>query len=125
MSKLTEKLRLINICNSSGYAGKGNVFIWRRAGDSWTTPAFLVCRVGFKTDVNAHWQDHGNKSFMVMSRDEAKTALAEAQKWASDKYGIKEWAKNPFGDWMDAEFIKKRTAELLEQVENLLKGGKP
>lgn len=114
MSKLTDKLALAGIHNSSGYAGKGNVFIWRRAGDSWTTPAFLVHRVGYKTDASAHFQDHGNKSFIIMNREDVQSALSDAQKWAGKRYGIEEWAKNPFGDWMDAEFIKKRTAELLE-----------
>ena len=57
----------------------------------------------FKTDPEAHWTDYGKKKFTVTHRGEKKTVLAEAMQWASEKYGVQEWAKNRAGDYVPKE----------------------
>ena len=56
----------------------------------------------FKTDPQAHWTDYGSKAF---SGNRAESfPLAKA--WASERYGIKEWA--PFGgDHVPAEVLAR------------------
>ena len=119
MSKLTEQYKTLGIHNPHNFAGHGNVFIDytpNARGRMSRVANWRVYRPGFKTDPDAHWMDNGNKRFSVWGRgthSEVKAQkLQEAKDWASAKYGIKEWAKTPFGSWMDAEFVKARIAEL-------------
>lgn len=120
MSKLTDKLRTFHIVNSHDFGGHGTVFIYYKAADTGRgcIPAWwAVHRVGYKTDPNAAWYAYGNKTFSLVGGESHKERKAKtlevAKAWASEKYGIKEWAKDPFGNWMDAEFVKTRLAELL------------
>lgn len=116
MSKLTESFRTIGINNANDFAEKGNVYI--AYYPEWNSRSVIpsrsfVYRPGYNTDPEAAWYDHKTKTF---SGNKA-TSVEEAKAWASERYGIKEWAKTPYGDWMDADFVKKRVAELKALVK--------
>lgn len=119
-SKLVETLRTVGVFNEYNFAGHGNVFIrYRSAAQSSAgqTAAWQVIRPGFKTDISAHWTDHGNKTFDVWGRDDKATQFEAAKAWAAERYGITEWARTPFGTWMDAGFVIHRLVELKAAVK--------
>jgi hypothetical protein len=70
---------------------------------------FAVIRVNAKgqqliTDRNAHWTDYGKKAFHVGLGVKKPEALAEAQAWVRDIYGIAgPWVRNRMGDYVLAE----------------------
>lgn len=141
MGKLTESLRPFRIFNAyQFYAGgtdqktgapneTGRVFISYRpqgVGRDMTVAAWMVYRVGYKTNPDGPGYDHGNKSFTlpnagmdVTLKERKAEALAEAQKWAGEKYGISEWAKDPYGSYGEAEFVKARVKELKAAVKEV------
>lgn len=115
MSKLADRLREHGIFNAWGFAGHGNPYICYTPTDygrGGQTAHFSVVRPGFQTDTNAHWQDYGCKTINAYGKERKRQAFEEIKKWASKQYGIKEWARTPFGSWMDAGFVKRRLAEL-------------
>jgi hypothetical protein len=113
--KLRELLAEKRITNSYGLAGHGNVIIYQvpysrqEPGGS----CFAVCRVGFQTNSNAAWYNHGNQTFNYMGRADIPGALATAKEWGTVRYGITDWVKNPFGDWMSKAVLDRRIAEIL------------
>jgi hypothetical protein len=118
MSKLTEQLGTVGIHNAWGFAGHGNVYIGYTPGDSGRggrSANWQVIRPGYKTDPKGPWYNNGYKTFSVYGRVDKEPKLNEAKQWVSERYGIKEWARTPFGSWMDAEFVKARLDELLGQ----------
>ena len=120
MSKLTEQLRSLGIYNPHIFAGIGNVLIHYTPADNGrggSAAKWVVARPGFATDPKASWYDYGNKTFVVIGRENKNVKLDEAKRWASAKYGIKDWARTPYGSWMDAGFVKKRLAELTDQLK--------
>lgn len=42
-----------------------------------------------------------------------KQARDSAMKWAGERFGISEWARTPFGTWMEASFVKQRIEKLI------------
>mgnify|MGYP001605275579 CR=1 FL=1 len=124
MSKLTVQFSLLHIHNQYAFADAEGSPVWitYRPSDKWTSPGWLVCRNGFKTDPKASWKDYGCKFFLVGLDKTRQEQLEVAKQWASEKYGIKEWAKTPYGAWMEAEFVKSRTAELKARVKLLAEG---
>lgn len=59
----------------------------------------------FKTNPNkGHWMDYGNLSFS--SNGKYRKALAEAQLYCKEKFGITEWGRNSTGDYV-ARVINK------------------
>lgn len=95
-----------NICNSHNVctSGGGKVYIDYRAWDSVSrcSSAWLVHGIGFETDpAGSHFSDHGSKSFGVWGRDVKAVKLKHAKAWASERYGIDEWERDPFGGWQD------------------------
>lgn len=123
MSKFTEQLRGIGIYNPHGFAVTGTVFIDyypNENGRGGRGARWVVDAVGFKVDPNAPWYAMGRKEFSILGRGthaEVKAhQLEETKNWASEKYGIKEWERTPFGTFMDAEFVKTRMAELKKQL---------
>lgn len=122
MSKLTDEFRKLKIYNQHEFSRKDMVYITyhpQTTGLGSRCARWVVCGVGFSIDPNGHWSDYGNKPFMVWGREQKQSALLEAQEWAGKQYGIKSWAKTPYGSWMDAEFVKKRVAELKAQLKQL------
>lgn len=106
MSKLTESWRSLQIITAWDFAEQGEVFIEYQNGD------WLVMRPGYQTFPEAPWYHYGNKAFKVLNRHDKQAQLDKAKAWAFTKYGITEWARTPYGSWMEAEFVKQRTAEL-------------
>ncbi len=118
MSKLTEKLKNIGLHNEWEFAGHGNVYISYTSGDSGRgghSPYFSVVRPGFKTDANAHWKHQGTKT-VTCRRSDKDQVLAELKAWAGKRYNITEWARTPFGGWMDAGFVARRMEELNTKI---------
>ena len=116
MSKLTDAFRGIRVFNDWDFA-QGHVFIsYTGQSDyrSMQTPQWQITKGRERTDDNPKgpWYDYGKKTFVVWGREDKPVKLEEAKAYASEKYGIKEWAKTPYGSWMDAEFVKARTKEL-------------
>lgn len=54
----------------------------------------------------APWYDYGQKSFYPISK-RWHEAVEEAKEWASETFGIKEWKRNRFGDFVPAEVNDK------------------
>lgn len=120
MSKATDSFATVGIHNGWQFA-KANVMISylpaSGSGGWWQPSKWQVCRGGEHTDPEAGWRDHWRKTFTVRGRHEKAGRFEAAKAWASERYGIAEWAKTPYGDWMDAEFVTKRTAELKAAVK--------
>jgi hypothetical protein len=102
-------LRERKIYNSHGIctAGNGKVFL------SYYPAEARMCRCskwvviginGHEPDPEAHWPNYGAKTFIGKMRS---TALEEAKQWAGKKYGIKDWARDPFGDWQDVQVLDR------------------
>jgi hypothetical protein len=119
MSKLTEAYRTIGIINDYDFAGHGNVYICRVTGGNRfiSISSWQVVRPGYITKPRGNAFD-AHQSFTIYGRGDNIPALERAKEWASKRYGIKEWAKTPFGSWVDADFVKKRTAELKEKLKS-------
>ena len=59
----------------------------------------VVYHIRLQSDPNAHWTRRGCKHFSLMSRAgnfaaRLAFARAEAEAWAAEKYGVKEWQRN-------------------------------
>lgn len=120
MSKFTESIRYIGVFNAHGFAGHGNPFITycpSTTGLGSRYAQWAVIRPGYKTDPDGHWMDYGNKVFPVACTAAKELQLDAAKEWAAARYGIKEWAKTPYGSWMDAGFVKRRVSELKQQLK--------
>lgn len=116
MSKLTESLRAVGVFNPHDFYGNGNVYLAFRRVDSrrCVTSAWGVHRPGFKTEPDGFWGNYGNKYFHGGFRGDA---LVAAQKWAGERYKIEEWARDPFGSYGDAAFVKARIAALKAEIK--------
>lgn len=119
MSKFIERLRDVHMFNAYDFArDSGRVFICytpQDTGRSGHGASWGVHRIGYQTDPNGPWYHYGDKHFAVFM-DTRAGALTKAQGWAGKKYGISEWARTPFGSWMDAGFVKSRLAELKKAI---------
>lgn len=124
MSKATDVFRAAKVFNSHNFYGHGNVYITYTPNDygrGGRSAYWAVCRPGFKTDAEAHWRDYGNKTFTLYRHQgthaqRRAASLADAQAWAAERYGITEWAKDPYGSFGEAGFVKARIAELKNAV---------
>ena len=99
MSALTvwlEKRGIVNISRLvSKYGRVGqDIYVTYSKGQGVVPACARVVSPSRKTDPSAHWTDNGCKSFSGSQRD----AVAQAVAWASDEYGITEWAPSPFGN---------------------------
>lgn len=121
MSKLTESFRSIRVFNPHDFYAtrRGQAYIEYTTADrgrGGRSAYWAVYGVGFDTNPDGHWRDYGRKTFPVYSREDKASQLEAAQEWAA-RYGITDWAKDPYGGWGDAEFVKQRVAELKAQVK--------
>jgi hypothetical protein len=64
---------------------------------------FSVHYKGRVTDPGAHWMDYGHKVFSV--EGSRNTALAKAIEWTNEKYGEREWIRDPWGSYQDQRTI--------------------
>ena len=116
MNKI-EKMRKRRVFNPWGFYGR-QPFIWYRPRGrdslSMTTRAWMVTkRVVLLGD---RWFDSGSKVFLVFTTSKEET-LTQAKVWASKKFGVKEWAKDPFGGYGPKEFMQRRLEEILAVPE--------
>ena len=83
-------------------AGGLKVFIDYRPQDrgrASVTAAWVVVRIGYRTDPDGFWRDDGHKTFNLWHGSERQQRLDEATAWASERYGITAWERSPFGSW--------------------------
>lgn len=125
MSKLTEELRQIRVFNDHGFFNDGGDRVYigyapattglgSRAG-YWSVHRFIDGQE-IKTDPDAHWRDYGHKTFSAYGNKKRADALAEAQAWAGERFGITEWTRSPFGGYGDTAFVKARLKALRESL---------
>ena len=94
----------------------------QQAGRSWLSAAWQVWLPGYNTDPKAHWQDHGNKTFIIYGRQDKDETFAEARAWAEEKFGPITWVKTPYGSWTGETWLRQRLTELLgEEVAGRVK----
>jgi hypothetical protein len=126
MSKLADALRAAGIHNTWHLVGRGRPYLsftpyqGRGGGGDW----WQVVVPGRKTDPNAHWMQHGNKTFTVFRYSEAgKTraenkaaALTAAKAWVEERFGISSdaWVPSPFGagEYVPRDLLEARKAEI-------------
>lgn len=77
------------------------------AGRLANNTSWIVVGVGFNTDPDAPWYDNGNKTFNVWGRADKEEKRLSAIEWASDKFGITEWEKSPFGSYHPKGTLEK------------------
>jgi hypothetical protein len=116
MSKLTDALNARGFHNSWEFFGNEPYVSFYAAQSRACHPATFRVHKRDKKLSDA-WYDYGAKSFSFSGRAGKKQALAEAQEWASNHFNIKEWARNPFGEWGEIEFVRKRIVEILAMPE--------
>jgi len=120
--RLVEDLRMIHVVNPhdfyNGETPQGQVFVSYRPGDSWHSPGWHVSRKGY---ILSDDKFRPAKEFVSWEGSTAKErkeqALADAQAWASERYGITEWGKDPFGSYGEASFVAERLAGLERELE--------
>ena len=71
-----------------------------------------VYRIGWKTDPEAHWTNDGQKTFNVFrpATPEKEEQRLAAISWATEKYGISEWERSPFGSYHPVGTLAKAAA---------------
>jgi hypothetical protein len=117
MSKLTNQLNARGLHNSWEFF-QDQPYIGFRATQGYRDVIPSGWHVNKRGQILSDaWYDNGAKSFSCCGVASRKTALIEAQIWASEKFGIKEWARDPFGGYGDAKFIKQRIVKLLALPE--------
>lgn len=91
--------------NTHDQIGHGGVAVTYRPHQFGTPARWAVWRHGYKTDPDAAWYDHGNKTFSDFDIRNHKDdpSLHEALVWASERYGIKRWMRNSMGDYVNAD----------------------
>jgi hypothetical protein len=117
MSKLTEKLRTVNIHNEYEFFGL-QPYITYHAGDNGRggQPArWMVFKRG--VDLGHAWYDNGGRSFLRWGN--RAEALAKAQAFVTEKFSIMEFARSPFGSYGSAEFVRSRIKELVQKADSL------
>lgn len=115
MSKAQDELReLLKVYNAWDYIKKGLelgvdpavgvIYSTQESGRMYRPASWAVIRPGFKTDPNAHWMDHGTKTFKVYTpsdKADKEAQLAQAIAWATERYGYDTWVRCQFpGVWV-------------------------
>ncbi|MEN6532199.1 MAG: hypothetical protein ABFD89_00955 [Bryobacteraceae bacterium] len=119
MSKTTELLRTIGVYNSHGFATKGSPesevhvdYFPSSGGLGINRSKTYIFRLGCKTNPDGPWYNYGDMAIGGIRAESLPLALA----WATVRYGIKEWARTPFGSYMDSGYVKRRLKELRKQA---------
>ncbi len=97
--KTQDALRSIKVFNTwellKRFATKGTAVAVQFMGRSQMRPPRVqVWSPYFDTDKDAPWYNDNRKTFLVFRRDRKQT-MEDARKWATKKYGIKEWGVCP------------------------------
>lgn len=83
-------------------------------GRGYRSACWRISRKGYETDPKAHWRDYGNKTLNVYEGAGKESQRLAAIKWASNRYGVTEWSRTPFGAYAPSAFVKARLAQLKE-----------
>lgn len=82
-------------------------------GRAYRNAKWHVVRIGYQTDPRAHRQNNGHKTFDIYRREEKEPQRLAALAWATGRYGITDWVRDPFGD-----YHSKRTMDrLMEMIQ--------
>jgi hypothetical protein len=122
--ELRELLSAVRVFNDYNLIGvqKHTPIVDYRSREKWLSPAWQVWLPGHKTDPKAHWQDHGNKTFIVYGQHDKDETFAEARAWAEARFGPITWVKTPYGAWTNEAWLRQRLTELLgEEVAGRVK----
>lgn len=125
--ELRELLRAVRVHNDYNLISKQNhtpmvSYRPQQTGRVWLSAAWQVCLPGYNTDPKSHWQDYGNKTFIVPGRSAKDETFAEARAWAEAKFGPITWVKTPYGTWTSETWLRQRLTELLgEEVAGRVK----
>lgn len=111
-SELKAELRRRRIHNDY-YFFADQPYIHRVPGDSMRGPCWAVEKRGVK--LSSHWYDYGAMRFAINGRHDITPARLRAQEWASEKFGVREWAIGPFGGYGPKEWIENRIKVLLDR----------
>jgi hypothetical protein len=123
LKKLTKKQwKELGVSNPHNLlAASGNrVMLYYRpqmTGRAYQCAAWQVIHLDEKSNPDAHWRDHGHKTFNVFDpgvKGEKAKYLEEAKAFAKKKYGIKEWERCPWGDWLPEGSMAAATENLKE-----------
>lgn len=74
---------------------------------------------------DVHWRDGGfdNNStpivFTVYRREQKQPQFEAALAWAREHFGVEEWKKDPYGDWLPAVFVDERTKQLKQWINEV------
>lgn len=109
-SELRAELRKRRVFNDWEFF-RGQPYIYRVSGGDWSRPSWNVIKEG--VDLGDGWHDHGAKHFTIRGRSDITAARLRAQEWASEKFGVEEWAIGPYGAYGSKDFIENRIKELL------------
>lgn len=116
MSKLTDSYRTVGVFNPHNFAN-GTVFITYDSirGRGHNFQGWKVHKAGL--DLGTHWTDHNSRCFDTFPHEgpfafRKVAALAAAKAWASERFGVKEWARTPYGSYGPADFVAARIDEL-------------
>lgn len=109
-------------CNRGG----GKVFISyspQITGRAYQSARWQVISPGRKTDPDGHYRDNGHKTFSVNSFAGKGThsKIKEQQRlaaiaWATEKYGIDDWVRDPFGDFQQREVWERVVEKIRGQA---------
>jgi hypothetical protein len=113
-SELRDKLRQVKIYNDYEFFAD-QPHIVRSPASNWNSPQWAVHKRGAK--LSEHYMDGGGKVFYIHGRKDITAARLRAQEWASEKFGIDEWAIGPFGAYGPKKFIEKRIKYLLKALD--------
>jgi len=113
-SKVITRLRELKVFNPYDFY-QNQPYIYRRVsgGSRDVVPSsWNVVKRG--TSLSDAWYDEGEMAFVYQGYSDVQNKLVEAQKWASVKFCIKEWMRDPFGSYGSKEYVERRLKELLK-----------
>lgn len=119
MSRLAEALRAMGIYNNHNLLsrfGEPGRDVWCEyhapEPRSCTCQTTRVYSPSHKTRPDAPWYDHGRQAFIGNRAESMPLAVT----WASERYGIDEWAPSPFGGKVPAYVRKAAERAVREQA---------
>lgn len=107
-------MEIFNSWNQCEAAGGDRILISYQSRDSRSmrSPGWRVVRIEdgaeILTDPGGHWMHYGRKFFPLFGTGQTRAqVLADAIKWANEKYGPREFVGNRSRDYVEKEVNKK------------------
>jgi len=122
MKRLTkDEWRALNIFNPydlciAGGKGVYVAYTPQITGRMSRSAKWQVIKPGFKTDPDGHWTHDGHKTFSVSRREDKEGNRLAALAWASEQFSIKEWEKDPWGDYHPQGTLEAAQASALTTI---------